>query len=58
MPGPGQYDIKSQFRPGQSADGVDQNDDDEEEEYDAQDKAPFGSRQQVNTYACTFAVYI
>ena len=47
MPGPGQYEIKSQFRPSQSVDGADQNDDDEEEEYDAQDKAPFGSRQQV-----------
>jgi hypothetical protein len=46
VPGPGQYEIKSQFRPSQSVDGADQNDYDEEEEYDAQDKAPFGSRQQ------------
>ena len=49
MPGPGKYEIQSQFKSGQSVDGAAQNDDDDDddEDEDAQSRAPFGSRQQV-----------
>lgn len=47
VPGPGQYKTQSQFRPSQSADGTGQDDDEDDDYEDGQNKAPFGSTQQV-----------
>ncbi|CAI7994998.1 Sperm-tail PG-rich repeat-containing protein 2, partial [Geodia barretti] len=43
VPGPGRYDIRSQFRTDPSADGTGQNEDEREEETE---DAPFGSREK------------
>ncbi|CAI8002297.1 Sperm-tail PG-rich repeat-containing protein 2 [Geodia barretti] len=45
VPGPGRYDIRSQFRTDPSADGTGQNEDEREEETE---DAPFGSREKVS----------
>ena len=51
MPGPGKYEIRSQFKRGQSVDGAEEEGEDEIK--DPEDVVPFGSRQQVCTYICT-----
>ena len=45
VPGPGRYEIRSQFRTGPSVDGTGQNEDEREEE---NEDAPFGSREKVS----------
>ena len=45
VPGPGRYDIRSQFRTDSLADGTGQNEDEREEETE---DAPFGSREKVS----------
>ena len=47
VPGPGRYDIRSQFRTDPSADGTGQNEDEREEETE---DAPFGSREKVSCF--------
>ena len=48
MPGPGRYEIKSQFRRSPSADGTGQNEDEGDDELEeTQEPAPFGSREKV-----------
>ena len=57
MPGPGRYEIKSQFRRSPSADGTGQNEDEGDDELEeAQEPAPFGSREKV--YITTTAVFL
>ena len=57
MPGPGRYEIKSQFRRSPSADGTGQNEDEGDDELEeTQEPAPFGSREKVfciySTHVC------
>ena len=50
MPGPGKYEIRSQFKRGQSVDGAEEEGEDEVK--DPEDVVPFGSRQQVHRDDC------